>query len=332
MVAEESYQDLIIDKHSQSIIVTGESGAGKTEATKIILSYLARCKDDFSKKDSKNMDLSDPSNFLDNTVSLEKQVLDSNPLLEAFGNAKTVKNNNSSRFGKFIQVNVDNSGKITSATIQNYLLEKSRIVHQSPKERNFHIFHYVFLDENIIDAYELEDIENYTYLKDCFIDAIPESEDKLGYEIMKNCMHVLGFSDEEFNEIIDLVIGIINLGNLEFEEVYIPGKHDQSSITSDTKTYLEKVSRFLCLDSEFVEKALTAKAYKVQGEFTLVEVTEKEAIELRDSMAKVIYARMFNWIIGKVNKAIAGNKSKQSKQFNFIGLLDIFGFEIFDFN
>ena len=332
MVAESSYQDLITDKHSQSIIVTGESGAGKTEATKIILSYLAKCKDDFSKSSAKQADLSDFSNVSNQEVSLEKQVLDSNPLLEAFGNAKTVKNNNSSRFGKFIQVNVDNSGKIISATIQNYLLEKSRIVHQSSKERNFHIFYYVFLDESIIEAYELDNIDCYNYLANSFIDAIPEEEDRMCYEIMKNCLEVLGFTDEEYNEIIDLVIGILNLGNLEFEEVYIPGKQDQANVTADTKVYLEKVSRFFNIDNEFVEKALTAKAYKVQNEYTLIDITESEAIELRDSMAKIIYARMFNWIISKVNQAIAGDKAKRRKKLNFIGLLDIFGFEIFDFN
>ena len=304
MVAESSYQDLITDKHSQSIIVTGESGAGKTEATKIILSYLAKCKDDFSKSSAKQADLSDFSNVSNQEVSLEKQVLDSNPLLEAFGNAKTVKNNNSSRFGKFIQVNVDNSGKIISATIQNYLLEKSRIVHQSSKERNFHIFYYVFLDESIIEAYELDNIDCYNYLANSFIDAIPEEEDRMCYEIMKNCLEVLGFTDEEYNEIIDLVIGILNLGNLEFEEVYIPGKQDQANVTSDTKVYLEKVSRFFNIDNEFVEKALTAKAYKVQNEYTLIDITESEAIELRDSMAKIIYARMFNWIIS-LSPAIA---------------------------
>ena len=204
---------------------------------------------------SQSVDLSDPSNYLDNDASLEKQVLDSNPLLEAFGNAKTVKNNNSSRFGKFIQVNVDGSGKITSATIRSYLLEKSRIVHQSSKERNFHIFYYVFLDPQIVDVYELENIENYTYLANSFIDAIPEEEDKLGYNILKNCMKVLGFTDEEFNEIIDIVVGILNLGNIEFEENYVPGKGDHAGVTEKTYHYLEKATRsFQIEDPDYLIK------------------------------------------------------------------------------
>ena len=271
MVAEEAYQDLIIDKRSQSIIVTGESGAGKTEATKIILSYLAKWKDDFSSMKSQK-DLADSSNYLSNEASLEKQVLDSNPLLEAFGNAKTVMNNNSSRFGKFIQVNVDSSGKITSATIKSYLLEKSRIVHQNSKERNFHIFYYIFLDEKIIEFYELEVIENYTYLADSFINGISEEEDLLGYNIMRNCLSVLGFTDTEYNEIIDLVVGILNLGNIEFNESYIVGKSDQASVSDSTRQYLEKVSKYFGVDLDFIEKALTSQAIKIAGEFTLMEV------------------------------------------------------------
>ena len=217
-------------------------------------------------------DLSDSSNYLSKEASLEKQVLDSNPLLEAFGNAKTVMNNNSSRFGKFIQVNVDPSGKITSATIRSYLLEKSRIVHQNSKERNFHIFYYMFLDKKIIELYELEEIENYKYLASSFIDGIPEEEDNLGYSIMKNCLGVLGFSDTEYNEIIDLIIGILNLGNIEFDESYVVGKSDQATVSDSTRQYLEKVSKYFGVDLDFIEKALTSQAIKIAGEFSLVEV------------------------------------------------------------
>ena len=330
MVAEEAYQDLIIDEKSQSIIVTGESGAGKTEATKIILSYLAKCKDDFSSMKPQK-DLSDSSNYLSNEASLEKQVLDSNPLLEAFGNAKTVMNNNSSRFGKFIQVNVDPSGKITSATIKSYILEKSRIVHQNSKERNFHIFYYIFLDEKIIELYDLEAIENYTYLANSFIKGIQEEEDRLGYSIMRNCLGVLGFSDTEYNEIIDLIVGILNLGNIDFNESYVVGKSDQAFVSDSTKQYLERVSKFFGVDFDFIEKSLTSHAIKIAGEFTLVEVGKNDAIELRDTMSKIVYARMFNWIISRINETITGNISKKTK-YNFIGLLDIFGFEIFKNN
>jgi len=255
MVAEEAYQDLVIDKQSQSIIVTGESGAGKTEATKVILSYLARWKDNFSSNDSGSTDLFDRKNYLGTDTSLEKQVLDSNPLLEAFGNAKTVKNDNSSRFGKFIQVNVERSGKIISATIRSYLLEKSRIVHQNSNERNFHIFYYVFIDPAISEMHGLKDPADYTYLENSFIDAIPEEEDQMGCKIMKNCMKKLGFSNDEYNEIIDLVVGILSLGNIRFDEQYVNGKGDESYVDTDTEQYLEKVTKlFGSQYKDFIEK------------------------------------------------------------------------------
>lgn len=138
-IGEASYQDMITDKKNQSIIISGESGSGKTESTKIILKYLATVSSDIGENDT---------NKISETESVEKQVLDSNPLLEAFGNAKTVKNNNSSRFGKFIQVNFTEFGKIISAKIFNYLLEKSRVVKIQPEERNYHIFYQFIYGSN----------------------------------------------------------------------------------------------------------------------------------------------------------------------------------------
>ena len=147
MVAEDTYQDLLIDRKNQSIIITGESGAGKTEATKVILSYLAKASQGFSGPEE-DLLYKKPSNAqlkagLQQNAGIEKQVLDSNPLLEAFGNAKTFKNNNSSRFGKFIQVNFDVVGVLHSASIVNYLLEKTRIIYQHGIERNFHVFYQI---------------------------------------------------------------------------------------------------------------------------------------------------------------------------------------------
>ena len=256
MMTEKAYQDWIRDNKSQSIIVTGESGAGKTEATKIILSYLAKWKNDFTWMDAQK-DLSDLSHYCDNETSLEKQILDSNPLLEAFGNAKTVMNNNSSRFGKFIKVNIDPITKnIDGASIKSYLLEKSRIVHQSSKERNFHIFYYMFLDKNIIEQYELEPIDSYTYLKNSCIDGVSKEDDEREYYNLKDCLKVLGFTDDKFKEITDLIIGILNLGNIEFDETYIKGKGDEASINENTRKYLKKASVCLGVDPDVIEKAL----------------------------------------------------------------------------
>lgn len=169
---------MITDKKSQSIIISGESGSGKTESTKIILKYLATVSSEIG-----------TSAKAAETDSVEKQVLDSNPLLEAFGNAKTVKNNNSSRFGKFIQVNFTEFGKIISAKIFNYLLEKSRIVKIQPEERNYHIF-YQFLfgaNEQERAKYQLKDPTYYKYLKfGCF--KVEDEDDAKNFQETKECM------------------------------------------------------------------------------------------------------------------------------------------------
>lgn len=162
MVAEESYQDMLIDNKNQCVIISGESGSGKTEATKIILCYLAKANTNFVS--TVDEDMMDQRRYLEGENNIEKQVLDSNPLLEAFGNAKTFKNNNSSRFGKFIQVNFERSGKIHSASIKQYLLEKSRIVFQQGVERNFHIFYQLMDSADYRQQYQLQQMESYHYL------------------------------------------------------------------------------------------------------------------------------------------------------------------------
>jgi myosin heavy subunit len=165
MVAEEAFQDLLIDRVNQSIIITGESGAGKTEATKLVLSYLARASKGFAGPVEDF--LAPRRNRQANNTTIEKQVLDSNPLLEAFGNAKTFKNDNSSRFGKFIQVNFDQTGQIKSATISNYLLEKTRLCHQQGIERNFHIFYQLLANRSshpLVKPYQLLEPKAYHFV------------------------------------------------------------------------------------------------------------------------------------------------------------------------
>ena len=150
--------------------------------------------------------------------SIEKQVLDSNPLLEAFGNAKTFKNNNSSRFGKFIRVNFEPSGKINSATIINYLLEKSRIVFLQGVERNFHIFYQLMASVDYKKKYGLGDIESYHYLNQSGVYLVQDMDDALEFKTTLQCMKNIGFSDEEIEGILDIVVGILFLGNLQFEQ------------------------------------------------------------------------------------------------------------------
>ena len=201
MVAEDSYQDLMIDQTNQSIIITGESGAGKTEATKIILAYLARAGKGFSGPEEDllykkpTQEEAKQAEGQQGNASIEKQVLDSNPLLEAFGNAKTFKNNNSSRFGKFIQVNFNATGMLHSASIVNYLLEKSRICFQYGIERNFHIFYQMLqaskvpraeqppLMKKFMAKYRLLDIDDYHYVNQSEVQTIPDVDDVAEFEL-----------------------------------------------------------------------------------------------------------------------------------------------------
>jgi myosin heavy chain 9/10/11/14 len=206
-IAEAAYQDMINEKKNQSIVISGESGSGKTQSTKIILKYLAVSSLHCSHLDLKS---SASNNAVDsNTVTVEKQVLDSNPLLEAFGNAKTVKNNNSSRFGKFIQVNFTEHGKILSARIYNYLLEKSRVVGIQPEERNYHIFYQLILgaDEKERKKHNIRDLDYYHFLNQGCYD-VDETDDKANFLETKECMAKLKFSPAEISYTFDLLMGI----------------------------------------------------------------------------------------------------------------------------
>jgi myosin heavy subunit len=319
---------MITDKKSQSIIISGESGSGKTESTKIILKYLATVSSEIAEGNN--------SKVLE-TESVEKQVLDSNPLLEAFGNAKTVKNNNSSRFGKFIQVNFTEFGKIISAKIFNYLLEKSRIVKIQPEERNYHIFYqFIFgASDQERSKYSIKDPSYYKYLKfGCF--KVEDEDDGRNFQETKECMTKLKFNDDEKKFIFSILSGILYLGNVEYEEVDNNGKITLS-ITAESKEDFKIAADFLGLEPEKLHQILTIKKYIDPMSKKVLErsVPIDAAHNSRDAISKAVYAKMFDWIIKKINSAIANpekektiNKDKLLK----IGILDIFGFEIFETN
>ena len=325
-LAEAAYTDMINDKKNQSLIISGESGSGKTESTKIILKYLA-VSSIGSQKDKPK----------ENMITVEKQVLDSNPLLEAFGNAKTVKNNNSSRFGKFIQVSFTEHGKILSAMIYNYLLEKSRVVNIQKDERNYHIFYQLLLgaNEQEREKYRIKDLDYYDYLSSgCF--DIADTDDVENFKETKDCMKKLLFTDNEIEFVFNIIMGILYLGNVSFIEV---SEHNTlcSKIDEEKEEDFENAAYFLGVTKETLSGILTTK--KLQDQLSKQVITKylsvEKAYNCRDAISKALYAKMFDYIVGKVNKAIANkdecgkyDKSKIKK----IGLLDIFGFENFENN
>jgi myosin heavy subunit len=329
-IAEAAYQDMINEKKNQSIIISGESGSGKTQSTKIILKYLAV-------SSLHSFDSIKFSNEKDEDLSVEKQVLDSNPLLEAFGNAKTVKNNNSSRFGKFIQLNFTENGKIISARIYNYLLEKSRVVNISPEERNYHIFYQLIrgADERERKKYNIKDIKYFKYLKSgCFdVDDIDDSKD---FKETKDCMLKLKFKPEEISYIFTVMMGILYLGNVDLME----GEPDKMNnipilINPETQSDFQKAAEMLGVEANTLLEILTIKKFKdiSTGKFLNRKMTLDKSYHSRDSIAKIIYSKVFDYILKKINFAISNSEEiKNRKNLLKIGLLDIFGFENFQLN
>ena len=328
-IAEAAYQDMIIDKKNQSIIISGESGSGKTESTKIILRYLAVSSLHSGTNSKQNKNDKD-------TITVEKQVLDSNPLLEAFGNAKTVKNNNSSRFGKFIQVNFTDHGKIVSAKIYNYLLEKSRVVKIQPEERNYHIFYQLILgaDEKERQKYYIKDLEYFEYLnKGVF--HVEDNDDVANFNEMKQCMLKLKFKPEEMAYIFNVLMGILYLGNVNFVE----GTSNNNPIAQIDESNSEDfkiASELLGIEISTFNNILTIRKMKdpMSNKVFDRNLSVEKAYRCRDAISKAVYARMFDFIVKRINSAIANadeakiEKDKMKK----IGLLDIFGFENFELN
>ena len=303
LMAEKAYAAL--REGNQSIIISGESGAGKTEAAKIILSYLAA-------GDTQN--------------NLSKQVLDTNPILEAFGNAKTLRNDNSSRFGKFIEIHFDSvSLKLLSARILNYLLEKSRIVVQQSGERNYHFFYQLCAgaSEAERERFHILPAEEFFYLNKSGCMEIEGVDDAQNYRETRECMQVLGFSEEEQEWVLRVVMGILHLGNVEFAG-------EETSRIVETGS-MQVCCELLGVSVESLEKVLTTRVLidPSNKEEIVMNQKPKQAYDTRDATAKAIYSKLFTWLVERINKTIYIQQKKPSK---IIGLLDIYGFEVFDEN
>eukprot|EP00945_MAST-04E_sp_MAST-4E-sp1_P008387 g8387.t1 len=312
--ADDAYKDLLAHgkPQNQSIIISGESGAGKTEAVKLIMRYLTRI-----------------TNSADEVGSLEERVLGTNPLLEAFGNAKTLRNDNSSRFGKFIEIQFNRDGRISGAKIQNYLLEKVRIVRQTYDERNYHIFYQLMRGappENLAALGLQLDIEDYHYLgqSDCVdVDGMDDAE---LFGTTEKCMRLIGLKDEEISGVWEILASILNLGNIKFLEDGEGCLLDADSSSSN----VEHASKCLGAKSDDLVRSFTEKKLNVGGGI-LQKQTTTQALDKRDSLAKTIYSSLFDWLVSRLNKTIAEQEKKGTEK-RFIGLLDIFGFEMFETN
>ncbi|XP_060256547.1 unconventional myosin-X isoform X5 [Ovis aries] len=309
-IANECYRCLWKRHDNQCVLISGESGAGKTESTKLILKFLSAIS-------QQSVDLSSK----EKTSSVEQAILESSPIMEAFGNAKTVYNNNSSRFGKFVQLNIGQKGNIQGGRIVDYLLEKNRVVRQNPGERNYHIFYALLagLGHEEREEFYLSVPENYHYLNQsgCVTDRTISDQESFREVIM--AMEVMQFSKEEVREVLRLLAGILHLGNIEF----ITAGGAQVSF----KTALGRSAELLGLDPAQLTDALTQRSMFLRGEEILTPLNIQQAADSRDSLAMALYARCFEWVIKKINSRIKGKDD-----FKSIGILDIFGFENFEVN
>jgi myosin heavy subunit len=321
---------------NQSIIISGESGAGKTEATKYIMKYLAR----ITKKRNKwKSDGDAPFLSPDGKVvsALEDRVLSSNPLLETFGNAQTLKNDNSSRFGKFIHINFStDKGVIVGAQIRNYLLEKTRITTQIEGERNYHIFYQLFAglpSETLADLGLEGGTECFRYLGNR--KSLVAPKDKEDFEQTASCLSNIGVASEEQRVILGLVAAVLHLGNVTFEE---SGDEEHTAvITAESRPSLTKACALLGLQEDVVSEAILTKLLTINGKKIKKPSTISMADDKRDALAKLTYSSLFLWLVRSINKTLSLQENPSSVGYDktktgFIACLDIYGFECFSVN
>ncbi|XP_016114733.1 myosin-9-like [Sinocyclocheilus grahami] len=317
-ITDTAYRSMMQDREDQSILCTGESGAGKTENTKKVIQYLAHVASSHKTK-------KDQSSSVLSHGELEKQLLQANPILEAFGNAKTVKNDNSSRFGKFIRINFDVNGYIVGANIETYLLEKSRAIRQAKEERTFHMFYYMLTGagDKLRSELCLESYNKYRFLSNGNV-TIPGQQDRDMYLETVEAMRIMGFSEEEHIGLLRVISSVLQLGNMSFKKE----RHsDQASMPDDTAA--QKVCHLMGMSVTDFTRAILSPRIKVGRDYVQKAQTQEQAEFAVEALAKATYERMFRWLVMRINKALDKTKRQGA---SFIGILDIAGFEIFDLN
>ncbi|XP_078501043.1 myosin-6 [Lissotriton helveticus] len=313
-ISDNAYQYMLTDRENQSVLITGESGAGKTVNTKRVIQYFASI-----------AATSDRKKETANKGTLEDQIIQANPALEAFGNAKTLRNDNSSRFGKFIRIHFGATGKLASADIETYLLEKSRVVFQLKSERDYHIF-YQILSNKKPELLDMLLITNnpydYSYISqgEVTVASIDDAEELMATD---SAFDVLGFTAEEKSGIYKLTGAIMHYGNMRFKQ-----KQREEQAEPDGTEDADKSSYLMGLNSADLLKGLCHPRVKVGNEYVTKGQNVQQVQYSIGALAKSVYEKMFLWMVVRINATL---ETKQPRQY-FIGVLDIAGFEIFDFN
>ncbi|XP_078718881.1 myosin heavy chain, skeletal muscle, adult-like [Lampetra fluviatilis] len=315
-ISDNAYQFMLTDRENQSILITGESGAGKTVNTKRVIQYFATIAalGDATKKKEESK-----------KGTLEDQIVEANPLMEAFGNAKTVRNDNSSRFGKFIRIHFGATGKLSSADIETYLLEKSRVTFQLPTERNYHIF-YQIESQKKPELLEMLLITNnpydYVFISQGEI-TVPSLDD--GDELMAtdSAIDILGFTNDEKLSIYKVTGALMHYGNMKFKQ-----KQREEQAEPDGNEDADKAAYLMGLNSADLLKGLCYPRVKVGNEYVTKGQTVQQVHNSVGALARSVFEKMFLWMVIRINETLATKLARQ----HFIGVLDIAGFEIFDFN
>jgi len=320
-ITDTAYRSMLQDREDQSILCTGESGAGKTENTKKVIQYLAYVAASKPKSSSHTPSSTEGPNF----GELEQQLLKANPILEAFGNAKTVKNDNSSRFGKFIRINFDASGFIAGANIETYLLEKARVIRQAEDERTFHIFYQLLSGASAEDRkkYILEDPKNYTFLSGGNL-TIPSQDDREEFNDTMEAMRIMGLSEDEISSIWKVISGGLLFGNMEFKQE----RNSEQAILPDN-TVAQKVAHLFGINVNEMTKGFLRPRIKVGRDFVTKAQTKEQVEFAVEALSKATFERLFKWIVARINRSLDRTKRQGA---SFIGILDIAGFEIFELN
>ncbi|KAM6934829.1 unconventional myosin-Ib isoform 2-T2 [Xenentodon cancila] len=311
-LADEAYRSLRDQDKDQCILITGESGAGKTEASKLVMSYVAAvC--------GKGQEVN----------KVKEQLLQSNPVLEAFGNAKTVRNDNSSRFGKYMDIEFDFKGDPLGGVISNYLLEKSRVVKQPRGERNFHIFYQLLsgASDDTLKKLKLDrDFSKYNYLS---LDSAVVSglDDAANFRTVRNAMQIVGFMTDEVQSVLELVAAVLKLGNIEFKPESRCNGIDESRIRD--KNDLKEMCELLGIEQSVLERAFSYRTVEAKMEKVSTTLNVSQAYYARDALAKNLYSRLFSWLVTRINESI---KAQTQARHKVMGVLDIYGFEIFEDN
>ncbi|KAL2067859.1 hypothetical protein VTL71DRAFT_15957 [Oculimacula yallundae] len=315
-IAEEAFADMLRSGKNQTVVVSGESGAGKTVSAKYIMRYFATRESPDQPGTRKR--------GVEAMSETEERILATNPIMEAFGNAKTTRNDNSSRFGKYIEIMFDDKTAIIGAKIRTYLLERSRLVFQPLKERNYHVFYQLVAgaSDKERQELELEPVENFNYLNQGSSPIIDGVDDKAEFEALKKSLSTIGVTGSQQSEVFKLLAALLHLGNVNITA------SRTDSVLAPTEPSLIKAASILGVDAVEFAKWTVKKQLITRGEKITSNLTQQQAIVVRDSVAKFVYSSLFDWLVENINAALATDEVL-SRVKSFIGVLDIYGFEHF---